>query len=75
MSHTLGSVCHSPVLKDRRCEVEVVLRANSVRLVNAAHLVNGAPIEQEARQDFERFWRVSEVHFGLGKCWTILVIR
>jgi DNA helicase MCM9 len=46
-----------PVCKDRRCEVEVVLRGNSVRLANKPYLLQGnSALHEESRQEFMRFW-------------------
>jgi len=46
-----------PVCKDRRCEVEVVLRANSVRLISKPNLFQGGLVmREESRQGFMRFW-------------------
>lgn len=46
-----------PVCKDRRCEVEVVLRANSVRLARKPNLLQGnSVLHEECRQEFMRFW-------------------
>lgn len=46
-----------PVCKDRRCEVEVVLRANSVRLARKPNLLQGnSALHEECRQEFMRFW-------------------
>lgn len=45
-------------MKDRRCEVEVVLVANSVRLSQSMSMSQGGPIQEDFRQDVARFWRV-----------------
>lgn len=40
--------------------MEVVLKANSVRLANKPYLLQGSALQEECRQDFQRFWRRHE---------------
>ncbi len=54
-----------PVCKDRRCEVEVVLRANSVRLASKPNLLQGnSALHEECRQEFMHFW---DAHYQRGQ--------
>ena len=54
-------VCARPVYKDRRCDVEVVLRANSVRLANTTNYIGQGPVQEEFRHAVTTFWKVSEI--------------
>ena len=55
-SNLSSSYAYRPVAKDRRCEVEIVLRANSLRLANKPHLLQGHAVHEECRQEFAAFW-------------------
>ena len=64
--YVLYTPARRPVAKDRRCEVEIVLRANSLRLSNKPHLLQGHAVHEECRQEFAAFWdcHVEDPLFG-----------
>lgn len=44
-----------PLQQDKRCDVEIVLKANYIQVNNEQ--MAGVVIDEEVRKEFEDFWR------------------
>jgi len=72
--HLIGANRYRPVYKDRRCDLEVVLRANSVRLASTTSYTGHGPVQEEFRHAVGTFWKVNHILKLQNLSYSFLVV-